>query len=158
MGDSITPGLSEYLFGRTTIVNIVRSTKLLKLDYITAGTIYNNFSEALNSIKTATLFQKFREDYDIVIIDSSPILAVADTEVLANFVDGSILVVCTNVTKMEWIKQSIKLLSNDQSIFLGLVLNNYDFKYGYPSNYKYYNYYYEADDWEKKKQRKRRST
>ncbi len=58
MGDSVTPGLSDYLFGRTTKENIVRTSKLAKLDYVTAGTIQSNSSEVLNSIKTATLFQK----------------------------------------------------------------------------------------------------
>ena len=155
MGDSVTPGLSDYLFGRTTKENIVRTSKLAKLDYVTAGTIQSNSSEVLNSIKTATLFQKLREDYDMVIIDSAPILAVADTEVLSNFVDASILVVSANTTELEWAKQSISLLSHEQSTLLGVVLNNYDFKFGYPSNYKYYDYYYSADESTKKKQSKR---
>ena len=158
MGDSITPGLSDYLFGRTAKENIVRISKLTKLDYVTAGTIQSNSSEVLNSIKTATLFQKFREDYDIVIIDSAPILAVADTEVLSNFVDASILVVSANTTELEWAKQSINLLSHERNTLLGVVLNNYDFKFGYPSNYKYYDYYYSTDEPDKKKQsRKRRN-
>ena len=152
MGDSITPGVSDYLFGRTTKENIIRTSKLTKLDYVTAGTIQSNSSEVLNSIKTATLFQKFREDYDIVIIDSAPILAVADTEVLSNFVDASILVVSANTTELEWAKQSINLLSHKQNTLLGVVLNNYDFKFGYPSNYKYYDYYYSTDESNKKKQ------
>ena len=155
MGDSVTPGLSDYLFGRTTKENIVRTSKLAKLDYVTAGTIQSNSSEVLNSIKTATLFQKLREDYDIVIIDSAPILAVADTEVLSNFVDASILVLSANVTELEWAKQSINLLSHEQSTLLGIVLNNYDFKFGYPSNYKYYDYYYSSDESNKKKQSRR---
>ncbi len=96
-----------------------------------------------------------REDYDIVIIDSAPILAVADTEVLSNFVDASILVVSANTTELEWAKQSINLLSHEQSTLLGIVLNNYDFKFGYPSNYKYYDYYYSTDESNKKKQNRR---
>ena len=155
MGDSVAPGLSDYLFGRTTKENIVRSSKLAKLDYVTAGTIQSNSSEVLNSIKTATLFQKFREDYDIVILDSAPILAVADTEVLSNFVDASILVVSANITELEWAKQSVTLLSHEQSTLLGIVLNNYDYRFGYPSNYKYYDYYYSENESAKKKRRKK---
>jgi len=158
MGESISPGLSDYLFGRTNKEGIIRNSNLAKLDYITAGTIQNNSSEVLNSIKMATLLQKLREDYDIVIIDSAPILAVADTELLSNFVDASILVVSANNTEMEWAKQSISLLSHGQSAFLGIVLNNYDYKFGYPSNYKYYNYYYSSDSTDKKKPSKKIKT
>jgi Mrp family chromosome partitioning ATPase len=74
-------------------------------------------------------------------VDSAPILAVPDTEVLSNFVDASLLVVSSNNTEMEWIKQAGDLLKHEQSAFLGVVLNNYDFKTGYPSSYKYYGYY-----------------
>ena len=149
MNDSIAPGLSDYLFGRANKENITRISKLPKLDYITSGTVQSDASEILNSIKMVTLLQKLREDYDIVIIDSAPIIAVADTEVLSNFVDASILVASANSTEMEWAKQSINLLLHDKSTFLGFVLNNYDYKFGYPSNYKYYGYY--ADDGKKKK-------
>src|SRR3989339_823849 len=158
MGESISPGLSDYLFGRTNKEGIIRNSNLAKLDYITAGTIQNNSSEVLNSIKMVTLLQKLREDYDVVIIDSAPILAVADTELLSNFVDASILVVSANNTEMEWAKQSISLLSHGQCAFLGIVLNNYDYKFGYPSNYKYYNYYYSSDSTDKKKPSKKIKT
>lgn len=155
MSDPIAPGLSDYLFGRANKENITRISKLPKLDYITSGTVQSDSSDILNSIKMVTLLQKLREDYDIVVIDSAPIIAVADTEVLSNFVDASILVTSANSTEMEWAKQSINLLLHDKSAFLGIVLNNYDYRLGYPSNYKYYGYY---SDHGKKKKGSQRNT
>lgn len=139
---NLTPGLSDYLFGKSTYENILRMSKLTKLDFIPAGTIHNSASEILNSKRLIDLFQKLKDNYEYVIIDSAPILAVADTEVISNFVDGSILVTSSNSTEIEWAKQSISLLKHDHSTFLGVVLNNYDFKFGYPSSYKYHGYYY----------------
>jgi len=94
-----------------------------------------------------------RVEQTIVILDSPPILAVADTEVLSNFVDASILVVSSSSTELDWAKQAADLLKHDQSTFLGVVLNNYDFKFGYPSTYKYHGYYYNNEDTKKNKKK-----
>jgi len=153
MKDSLTPGLSDYLFGKTTFENIIKMSKLTKLDYIPAGTIHSNASEILNSKKLISLLQKIRELYDIIVIDSPPILAVTDTEVLSNFVDASMLVVSSNSTELDWTKQAVDLLKHEQSTFLGVVLNNYDFKFGYPSNYKYHGYYYNNEETKKSKKK-----
>ncbi|HSP89141.1 MAG TPA: polysaccharide biosynthesis tyrosine autokinase [Ignavibacteriaceae bacterium] len=153
MKEPLIPGLSDYLFGKATLENITKMSKLTKLDFIPAGTIQGNASEILNSKKLISLFQKLRETYDIVIIDSPPILAVSDTEVLSNFVDATILVVSSNSTELDWTKQSSDLLQHGQSLFLGVILNNYDFKFGYPSSYKYHGYYYESEETKKSKKK-----
>jgi tyrosine-protein kinase Etk/Wzc len=153
MNESLIPGLSDYLFGKVVIENIIKMTKLSKLDFISAGTVRSGSSEILNSKKMISLIQKLKELYDIIIIDSPPILAVADTEVISNFVDASILVVSSNSTEIDWAKQSADLLKHGQNTFLGTVLNNYDFKFGYPSNYKYHGYYYNNDDTKKSKKK-----
>jgi Mrp family chromosome partitioning ATPase len=128
-------------------------SKLSKLDYISAGTINNNPAEILNSVKLQSLLTKLNELYDIVILDTPPVLAVADTEVLSNFVQGNLLIASANNTEMDWLVQAASLLKKDENSFLGVVLNNYDFKFGYPSSYKYHGYYYSHD--EKKKSRRK---
>jgi capsular exopolysaccharide synthesis family protein len=154
MGESVSPGLTDYLFGKTQYENILRISKLPRLDYIPAGTFQKNPSEILNSRKMISLLQKLRDEYDIVILDTPPILAVADSEVLANFVDSSMLIASVNSTEIDWIKQAADLLNHEQSSFLGVVLNNYDFKMGYPSTYKYHGYYYSDENEPKKKKKK----
>ena len=141
VNETVSPGLSEYLVGKVPFESIIRMTKLTKLDFVFAGSINSSTSEILNSKKMTHFLQKLRDIYDIIILDSAPILAVPDTEILSNFVDASLLVVSSNNTEMEWIKQAGDLLKHEQSAFLGVVLNNYDFKTGYPSSYKYYGYY-----------------
>lgn len=154
MGESIAPGLTDYLFGKTTYENILRISKMPKLDYIPAGTIQSNPSEIMNSRKMISLLQKLKDEYDIVVIDTAPILAVTDSEVLVNFVDASLLVASVDCTEIDWIKQAVGLLEREQNTFLGVVLNNYDFKMGYPSSYKYHGYYYSTEEEEKKKKKR----
>ncbi len=153
MNDSLTPGVSDYLFGKVTFENIIRMSKLSKLDFIPAGTIHSGSSEILNSKKLITLLQKLKEMYDIIIVDSAPILAVTDTEVLSNFVDASLLVVSSHTSELDWMKKAVDLLKHEQSTFLGVILNNYDFKLGYSSSYKYHGYYYNKDETKKSKKK-----
>jgi len=60
---------------------------------------------------------------------------------LARKVDGTILVVSAEVTEIEMMEKSIDLLKNAHAPFIGTVLNNFSYKSGYGSYYKYYYYY-----------------
>jgi tyrosine-protein kinase Etk/Wzc len=139
--ENLVPGLSDFLFGKVSEENIVRATKLNNLYCTAAGTIPANPSEIINSRKMISLLQKLRDNYDIIILDSAPIMAVADSEVLSNFVDAGMLVVSANSTELDWLKEAVELLKNDQGYFLGVVLNNFEYKRGYSSSYKYVGYY-----------------
>jgi len=87
------------------------------------------------------LLQKLKEDYDVVVIDSPPVMAVSDAEILAQFVDASILIVSAHSTEVDWLDESVNRLKNEQNNFAGVILNNFNFKSGYHSYYKYYDHY-----------------
>jgi tyrosine-protein kinase Etk/Wzc len=82
-----------------------------------------------------------REKYDIILLDSPPVIAVTDSEILASLVDASILVVSADTTENELLEKSVELIKRDRSSFIGTVLNNFSYKSGYGSYYKYYYYY-----------------
>jgi capsular exopolysaccharide synthesis family protein len=92
--DNETPGFLDYLFGKLSYENIIRKTEIRNLDFIPAGTIPPNPSEIMGSRAMKALLQKLKEDYDVVVIDSPPVMAVSDAEILAQFVDA-ILHICT---------------------------------------------------------------
>lgn len=77
----------------------------------------------------------------MIIIDSPPIISVTDSEILSRMVDGTILVVSAESTEVEMMKHAVELMKNEKSPFLGVVLNNFVYKNGYGSYYKYYYYY-----------------
>jgi tyrosine-protein kinase Etk/Wzc len=138
------PGFTDYFFGQATYEDIIRPTEVNNLDYITAGTIPPNPSEILGSDQMESFLKKLKREYDYIIIDSPPVIAVTDSEIISSIVDGTILVVSANNTEMELMDKAINLLNQEHSTFIGVILNNFSYRSGYGSYYKYY-YYYSRD-------------
>ena len=130
---------------RTVFYEIIKTTDIDNLSYIPTGTIPPNPAEMLDSNQMRTLLAKFRNEYDLVVIDSPPIIAVTDSEILSNMVDGTIIVVSADTTEIELMERAVELIKAENTHFLGTVLNNFSFKSGYGSYYKYY-YYYSTPD------------
>lgn len=135
------PGFTDYFFGQTSYNEIIRTTELNNLFYITAGTIPPNPSEILSSPQMEAFLEKLKDQFDYIIIDSPPLIAVTDAEILAQAVDGTVLVVSANATEMDLLEKSVEILNRDKSAFLGVLLNNFSYRSGYSSYYKYYYYY-----------------
>ena len=95
-----------------------------------------------------------RERYDIILLDSPPVIAVTDSEILASLADASIIVVSSETTEAELLVKSVELMKRDGSTFIGTVLNNFSYKSGYGSYYKYYYYYSRPPEGKKKKSKK----
>ena len=135
------PGFTDYFFGQATFEEILRKSEVNNLDFITAGTIPPNPSEILGSTQMESFLEKLKSEYDYIIIDSPPVIAVTDSEILSSMVDGTILVVSANNTEMELMEKAVQLINHERSSFLGVVLNNFTYRSGYGSYYKYYYYY-----------------
>jgi capsular exopolysaccharide synthesis family protein len=135
------PGLTDYFFNQASFEEVIRKSEIKNLDYVTAGTIPPNPSEILSSTQMETFLEKLRVKYDYIVIDSPPIIAVTDSEILSSIVDGTILVVSANNTEMELMEKAVQLLNHERGSFIGVVLNNFTYRSGYGSYYKYYYYY-----------------
>ena len=88
-----------------------------------------------------SFLDKLKTEYDIIIIDSPPLIAVTDSEILSRIVDGAALVISANYTEMDMMQKAVQLLDHEDGTFLGTVLNNFSYRPGYSSYYKYYYYY-----------------
>ncbi len=135
------PGITDYFFGQATFDEILRKSDLNNLDYITAGTIPPNPSEILSSSQMEEFIAKLKSEYDYVILDSPPVIAVTDSEIISSIVDGTVLVVSAGNTEMELMEKALELLKHERSSLIGVVLNNFTYRSGYGSYYKYYYYY-----------------
>ena len=141
-------GLSDYLAGDGNASELFMKTKVEKLDLLSGGTIQDNPAELIGSKKMEALIQELRSRYPdrYVVFDSTPLLATAEPEVLAKFVDGIIIVVRAGVTPRETVKQAIANV--DKRKIIGFVLNYLEFKsHGQSSRYfgsngHYYKYGY----------------
>ena len=141
-GVNKNPGLVNYLFNQVSLDEIIwRSDLLENFSYITSGTIPPNPAEVLQSKAMINFLDEMRRKFDMIIIDSPPIISVTDSEILSRMVDGTILIVSAEKTEINMMKHAADLMKNDKSPFLGVVLNNFVYKNGYGSYYKYYYYY-----------------
>lgn len=130
-------GLSNILARRSALHEAVQETFIVGLDVITSGPIPPNPAELLSSQGLDALLQHVKNDYDIIIIDSPPLLSVTDAQILANKCDGTILILNTGVVDKRAVKKAKALLAASHTRILGVVLNNYKT----PSHFNYYEEY-----------------
>ena len=136
-----SPGLSTVLAGAASLNDAVIQSKIPNLDIIPAGPIPPNPVELLQSKTMISIIKKLEEDYDMLILDGTPVIAVTDAAVMANQVDGIVLVVGSNQVPREMVLQAKTLLEQAQAKLLGVIMNKVKFN---ESNMYYY-YYNEVD-------------
>ena len=144
------PGLIDYLIGNAKLDEVLTKSRISDLSFIPAGTIPPNPAEMLDSKEMRNFLIQMRDKYDLIILDSPPVIAVTDSEILTSMVDGTVLVVSAENTEIEMMERSVELIRRENTQFLGTVLNNFSYKSGYGSYYKYY-YYYSSPEKKSKK-------
>ena len=132
-----TDGLSKFLLREVGAEAIQRLNILdVNLDVLTSGPIPPNPSEMLASTTMEQCLKAFVDYYDYVIIDTPPLLAATDAQILARIADATILVVDNKRTKRRQIIEARKRLDNVGARFLGTVMNKLKLTDG--DNYYYY--------------------
>ncbi len=129
-------GLTNVLTKQSTLGQAVQATEVPELFLLTSGPIPPNPAELLASNNMTELLKEMKEEFDMIIFDTPPVLAVADAQILANQVDGSILVVSSGKTDKEAAVRAKELLLKANAKVLGAVLNNRKMEEG--SDYYYY--------------------
>lgn len=132
-----TFGLSTLLSTAKKIAEIRQETTVENLFVLTSGPKPPNPSEMLGSPRMDQIIAEAKAEFDIVIFDMPPIVAVTDAQVMASKVDGTILVVRENVTQKESLTKSNHLLKMVNARMLGVVYNGVE-----NSSDQGYNYYY----------------
>jgi polysaccharide biosynthesis transport protein len=134
-------GLSIYLASEAPIASILRPSSVERLSLITSGPSTPRPGELLASDRFLDLVKQLERDYDFLVIDSPPVLPVADSVILASCVKGVIMVVRGGATPREIVKTAKKKLSVSSGIIAGVVLNAIDLADPY-YYYRYYSQYY----------------
>lgn len=128
-------GFTSVLTKQRTLEKAVIETEEKDLYILTSGPIPPNPAELLSSKAMEQFIEEAKEEFDYILFDTPPLLAVADPQILANQCDGSILVVYSEKTEMDKAKKSKELLENAQSKLLGVVLNHKEIQ---KNDYYYY--------------------
>lgn len=139
-------GLSDYLSGRLNLEQVTKSTKVEGLNVITRGQIPPNPSELLMHSNFSKLVEEVSNAYDIVIIDTPPILAVTDPAIVSAHTGTTLLVARFGQNHLREIELTRNRFEQNGIDVKGLVFNGVVKKasnaYGY---YGYYNYEYKSD-------------
>ncbi len=150
-GVSRRNGLSNLIIGKTDFDSAIVPTKVENLDFLPCGPIPPNPAELLQTEGFVGLLDRLGEIYDCVVLDSPPILAVADPLIIGQLSDGVLLVISAGSTSREMAFRSIQAIRDVNAPILGAVLNKVDLERGRGRGYYYYRsgyrgYYYSASE------------
>jgi len=134
-------GLSELLSDQLQVDTVVHRTSEPKLDVIPAGRVTDEALHAIARNGADTLFRQLRQDYEFVIVDSSPILYVADGGAIGRNVDGAILAIRSHVSRMPVVAVACERLEMLGINLVGAVMvgvrADVSGGYGYSYDYQY---------------------
>ncbi|MCI5073617.1 polysaccharide biosynthesis tyrosine autokinase [Oricola sp.] len=140
-------GLSNVLSNvlrKGDVSSILHKTADPRITLLPAGTIPPNPVELLMSQKMAAALGHMSKAYDIVIVDSPPVLGLADAPVLSRLADATLLVVSSKQVTRKAAKHALDRLRNASGNVVGAALTKFaidKFDYSYAYRYTYYNYY-----------------
>ncbi len=136
------PGLAEVLSGEAEWRKVVQPTRYKNLSFLSAGEPTSHPGELIFSAACETMMEELRQEYEVVIFDTAPVLAVDDTPSLAPKVDGTLVLYRAGRTSCRLMRNTLEALYSRNAKVLGIIFNGVDPKqpeYGY---YKYTEYYY----------------
>jgi len=141
-GEDESTGFTSVLLGQEELKNVIReSPNTPELALLGTGPIPPNPAELLGSEKAAALFRLLAASYDVVLIDSPPVLPVADPLVIARYSDAILMVVMVGLTTRAQVERASELLAQVDARPAGIVLNKVTRRStnvsGYGYGYKY---------------------
>ena len=146
--DKAIKGLSNYLCGSVEMEDVCYQTNFDNLDIIFAGSLVPNPSELLEEGALEDLINYLKDQYDYIIIDTPPVMSVADATIISKWCDGVVWVIEQGRVSYRIAQKAKKLLVQAGCKILGVILNKVDTKkdryYGRYGYYRYHGYYYSS--------------
>ena len=134
------PGLTSVLVGGDTLAQAIRPTRIDGLMILPSGALPPNPAELLGSAQMRALLEKLSETYDLLILDTPPLLAASDAAIVSRMTDGAVVVVRAGRTERSAVQAAVQQLATVGARVLGTVLNDPDAEV--PKYARYYGYYY----------------
>lgn len=135
-----SPGWTDCLVNGHTVDDCLARTDMDNLRVLPAGTLPPNPAALFASKKMQELIDRLKETFDLIIFDSTPLIASPTAAILASKLDAAIMVVNAGHTKRKLVKKSISMLNETKIKILGVVLNrvvdHHGSKHGYGSGYR----------------------
>ncbi|MCT4372282.1 polysaccharide biosynthesis tyrosine autokinase [Yangia mangrovi] len=140
-----TDGVVSVLTGAKTFDEVVTHDDLVGADVLLGDKGQSNAADIFSSVRFAELLKELRSRYDIIIVDTPPVLVVPDARVIAQHVDATVFVVKWDQTQREQVIGALREFESVGKPVSGLVLNQISprgmKRYGYGNNYGPYSAY-----------------
>lgn len=134
------PGLADYLNGQTELSQVIKATEVSGLDVIVRGKSPANPSELLSTTQFAAMLSQLSEQYDHILIDTPPILAVTDGIIISQHAGVNLVIARYAKTQMKELELTINRFEQAGVKVNGIILNDIQRSsagYGYGYNYSY---------------------
>jgi capsular exopolysaccharide synthesis family protein len=151
LGSNNEKGLTTLLTGNETLAGLIEQSAQPSLFMLTSGPVPPSPTELLSSTRMEQLVEEMARTYDVVLIDSPPILGLADAPVLSALADGVIFVVESDRSRRGSLKMALRRLRAMRPVLLGAVLSKFDptregNRYSEYYGYHYYQYDHREPD------------
>jgi capsular exopolysaccharide synthesis family protein len=144
-------GLTNYLLRQNALEEVIQTTSLPTLDFLSSGKLPSSSLGILSSAQMKDLIGELKQRYDFVFFDSPPIMGVSDASILASEVDMTLQVIQYRRYPQPMNIRAKQLIEKVGGNLVGIVLNNInmsqDESYYYYSGY-YHDYYYRSEETE----------
>jgi tyrosine-protein kinase Etk/Wzc len=137
---ALMPGLTNVLVGGLRLDEATRPTRIEGLMILPAGATPPNPAELLGSAQMRALIDAASKEFDVLIMDTPPLLAASDAAILSRMADGALVVVRAGKTERSALQTAVQQLTTVGARILGTVLNDPDAEV--PKYARYYGYYY----------------
>lgn len=143
-------GMSSLLTSQSSIDEVLCDTDVETLKIITSGPIPPSPTELLSSNRMQMLLDELTSRFDLVIVDSPPVLGLADAPLMSALVDGVVMVIQSDRSRRGSLKASLRRLRSMRTVVLGAVLTKFDAtnmgnRYSEYYGYNYYQYSAKSD-------------
>jgi len=139
-----SPGIADVLSKKSNIKSVTRGTPIPNLSIITAGKVDGSPSDIFDKADIPGLIQELKFYFDTIILDSPPLIPVSDPMLIADQVDGVIVVIKGGSTPREVVSRAINLINNSGVNLLGVILNDLESVLPYYYKDRYYGYHYSS--------------
>jgi capsular exopolysaccharide synthesis family protein len=140
-GVSGTDGLTTVIIGDANLTSSLRVGEIAGLQCLVAGAIPPNPVELLESEQMRDVLSRLRSQFDMVVVDSPPVMPVADSLALATMCDGVVAVARAGKTNRDRLVEAIKQIERSNGHFIGVIMNclragDASYEYGYYNAYR----------------------
>jgi len=135
-------GLSSFLSGQAAFEDIIKQTDIKTLSLVASGPHPPNPSELLSSRKIKEFIETAEKNFDFILFDTAPMAVVTDAVILAQAVDGVVVVLESHKTSRKMLPRIAQVLKEARARVIGVLINKIS---GTDTSYHYYSQYYYGD-------------